>query len=87
MPDFASLTSSSVRDRAPDRQITTARSCRSPVGELTTALNVSCAFAELAPLLTEQNLVNQVIVTVSVVPLVAQINAITADAARKITAL
>jgi hypothetical protein len=37
--------------------------------------------------LTEQNLVNQVFVTVSVVPLVAQINAITADAARKITAL
>ena len=57
------------------------------MGELTTALNVSCAFAELAPLLTEQNLVNQVIVTVSVVPLVAQINAITADAARKMTAL
>ena len=82
MPDFASPTSNSVRD-----QLWTARSRRSPVGELTTALNDFCAFVELAPLLTEQNLVNQVFVTVSVVPLVAQINAITADAARKITAL
>ena len=43
--------------------------------------------AELTPLLTEDNLVNEVFVTVSVVPLVAQINAITAEAGRKINAL
>lgn len=44
-------------------------------------------FSELTPLLTEENLVNELFVTASVLPLVASINAITAEAGRKINAL